>query len=77
MKYYILVIQHNKEKNAENRTAPKMYANRKDAVREFHRQLSEDMANTTLDRSMVLLINSAGGVEMEEIYEDIKVETVE
>lgn len=74
MKYYVLAIQHNKEKDAENRTAPKMYESRNDAIREYHTQLSKDMGNETIDHSLVMVINSTGAVEMEEIYEADKVE---
>lgn len=68
MRYYVLAIQHNKEKDAENRTAPKAYDKRDDAVAEYHRQLSVDMKNDTLDSTLVMLINSTGAVERVETW---------
>ena len=68
MKYYVLSIQYNKDAQAENRTVPKAYDTRNDAVKEFHRQLSTDMGNSTLGWSICMVINSAMGVEMQEKY---------
>ena len=78
MRYYVLSIQFNKDAQAENRTAPKAYDSRNDAVKEFHNQLSTDMGNPTLGWSICMVINSAMGVEMQEKYvADVVEETVE
>ena len=63
MKYYLYTIQHNKEKDAENRTAPTPYDDRKEAAADFFEQVGKDMHNSTLDGSMNMLVNSAAGVE--------------
>ena len=68
MRYYVLSIQFNKDAQAENRTVPKAYDSRNDAIKEFHNQLSQDMGNPTLDWSICMVINSAMGVEMQEKY---------
>ena len=78
MRYYVLSIQFNNDAQAENRTAPKAYDSRNDAVKEFHNQLSNDMGNHTLSWSICMVINSAMGVEMQEKYvADVVEETVE
>ena len=78
MRYYVLSIQFNKDAQTENRTVPKAYDSRNDAVKEFHKQLSTDMGNLTLGWSICMVINSAMGVEMQEKYvADVVEETVE
>lgn len=68
MRFYVLAIQYNKEKEAENRTAPKAYDTLNDAKKEFHSQLSRDMGNETLGWSLVMIINSEGMVYASEKY---------
>ena len=68
MKYYVLSIQCNKETKNENRSAPKSFNSRNDAIKEFYRQLSSDMGNAMIGWSICMLINSAMGVEMSEKY---------
>lgn len=68
MRYYVFAIQFNKDAQAENRTAPKAYDTRNEAIREFHRQLSQDMVNATLGWSICMVVNSAMGVEASEKY---------
>lgn len=68
MRYYVFAVQYNKEAQAENRTVPKAYDSRNDAIKEFHRQLSQDYGNATLGWSICMVINSAMGVECEEKY---------
>lgn len=59
-RFYVFAVQHNKEVNAENRTAPKGYDSWNEALREFHRVLSSDMNTPTLDWSFACIINSDG-----------------
>ena len=68
MMYYVVSIQFNKEAMAENRTVPKSYGNRNDAIREFHRQLSADMGNSAIGWSICMVINSSLGIEASEKY---------
>lgn len=66
MRYYIFSVQHNAEKDSENRNAPKAFDSRHDAVKAYHAAIAADMGNTSLDWSITMLINSAMGVEMAE-----------
>lgn len=66
MRYYVLSIEHNAEKNAENRTAPKAYDKRDDAIRQFYSTMASDMGNASLDWALVMVINSEMGVEKSE-----------
>lgn len=75
MRYYVFAIQYNKDAQAENRTAPKAFDTRNKAFAEFHRQLSQDMNNTTLGWSICMVINDALGVETKEKYVADVVET--
>ena len=68
MRYYLFTIQHNKDKGAENRPAPRAFDTRNDAVCAYHAQIANDMANPTLDWSINMIINSAMGVEMSEKF---------
>lgn len=76
MRYYVFSVQYNKVKQAENRTVPKAYNTRNEAVREFHRQMSEDMDNATLGWSICMVINSAMGIEKSERWDE-EVQTAE
>ena|GEM_PF-6620313 len=68
MRYYVFAIQYNKDAQAENRTAPKAYDTRNQAIAEFHRQLSQDMNNKTLGWSLCMVVNDAMGIEAKEKY---------
>ena len=68
MRYYVIAIQHNWEANAENRTAPKAFDTKNEALAEFHTQIGKDIKNATLDWSLAMIINSDGGVEDAERY---------
>ena len=72
MRFYVLSIQYNKEKNAENRTAPKGFDTLDEAVKEFHRQMANDMGNTTLGWSLCMVVNSDGNVHKMEKWEKKK-----
>lgn len=79
MRYYVLAIQHNMEKDEENRTAPKAFNTLNDAIKAFHKQLADDMGNATLDWSLCMIINSDCGIyksekwvrEVEPIVEEV------
>lgn len=70
MRYYVLSIHYNKVKQAENRTAPKSFDKREDAIKEFHSQMSKDMDNETIAWSICMVINSAMGVEKSERWDE-------
>lgn len=77
MRFYVFSVQYNAEAGSENRTVPKAFDTRNEAIKEFHRQLSVDMGNTKLSWSICMVINSAMGVEAEEKYVADTTETVE
>lgn len=60
MRFYVLAIQYNKEKEAENRTAPKAFDTLNKAKAEYHAQLTKDYNNATLGWSLVMIIDSNG-----------------
>jgi hypothetical protein len=62
MRFYLLTVQHNVEKNAENRVAPKAFDTEEDAVAEFHSQMGKDMKNSTLDWAISIVVNEFGGI---------------
>ena len=68
MRFYVLAVQYNREAQAENRTVPKAFDNRNEAIAEFHSQLAKDMKNTTLGWSLCMVINDAMGIEAKEKY---------
>lgn len=69
MRYYLFTVQHNAETDSENRSVPKAFDTRTEAIKEYHSQISKDMGNAKLDWSINMIINSAMGVEMSEKYE--------
>lgn len=69
MRYYLITIQHNAEKDAENRSVPRAFDDRLEAVAACHTQIATDIKNASLDWSINMLINSAMGVEMQEKFE--------
>lgn len=68
MRFYVVGVQHNAETGTENRGVPKAYDRLNEAKQEFHRALSVDMKNPTLDWSFWMVINDAMGVEKMEKY---------
>ena len=66
MRYYVLVIQQTP--SGENRSTPKAFDTKNDAVAEFHSQLAKDMKNTNVTSSIVMLIDSDGAVHRSEKY---------
>ena len=67
MRYYVFSVETNKE-GVENRSQPKAYDTRNEAVRQYHKTLSEDMGNSNIATAIVMVINSAMGVEVSEKY---------
>lgn len=68
MRFYVFSVQYNKDAQAENRSVPKAFDNRNDAIKEFHRQLANDYGNETLGWSICMVINSAMGIEASEKF---------
>lgn len=62
MRYYLITIQYNKDKDAENRTIPKAYDTKDEAIAAFHKQMGADMTNPTLGWALNMVINSEGGI---------------
>ena len=62
MRFYLLTVQHNVEKNAENRVTPKGFDTEEDAIAEFHTQMGKDMKNSTLDWAFSMVVNEFGGI---------------
>ena len=76
MRYYVVSIQHNKEKDAENRSAPKAFDTELLARQEFHAQVGGDMSNATLDWSVCMIFTDIGSVIASERWEVPKPEIV-
>lgn len=68
MRYYVVTIQHNADADAENRSVPKAYDSKNDAIREFHRQLASDMGNAIIDWSLCLIFDSRMEIIVAEKY---------
>lgn len=75
MRYYVVSIQHNKEKDAENRSAPKAFDTELQTRQAFHAQLGGDMSNTTLDWSVCMIFTDIGSVIASERWEAPEPET--
>ena len=69
MRYYVVSIQHNKEKDAENRSVPKAFDTELQARQAFHAQLGDDMSNTALDWSVCMIFTDIGSVIASERWE--------
>lgn len=66
MRYYLVTIQYNKEKEAENRTVPKAFDDVESAIAEFHTQMGKDMKNDTLGWALSIVFDSNGGIIRDE-----------
>ena len=77
MRYYVVSIQHNKEKDAENRSVPKAFDTELQARQAFHAQVGDDMSNTTLDWSVCMIFTDIGSVIASERWEAPKHEPTE
>ena len=69
MRYYVVSVQHNKEKDAENRSVPKEFDTEIQARQAFHAQLGSDMSNATLDWSVCMIFTDIGSVIASERWE--------
>lgn len=69
MRYYVVSVQHNKEKDEENRSVPKAFDTELQARQAFHEQLGSDMSNTTLDWSVCMIFTDIGSVIASERWE--------
>lgn len=70
-RYYLVTIQYNVVKDAENRTVPKAFDTVEDAVAEFHAQMGKDMKNADLGWALSMVIDSNGAVIKNEKYNKI------
>ena len=69
MRYYVVSVQHNKEKDAENRSVPKAFDTELQARQAFHAQLGSDMSNATLVWSVCMIFTDIGSVIASERWE--------
>ena len=69
MRYYVVSIQHNKEKGTENRSVPKAFDTELQARQAFHAQLGIDMGNEVLDWSVCMIFTDIGSVIASERWE--------
>ena len=69
MRYYVVSVQHNKEKDSENRSVPKAFDTELQARQAFHAQLGSDMGNAVLDWSVCMVFTELGSVIASERWE--------
>ena len=69
MRYYVVSVQHNKDKDAENRSVPKAFDTELQARQAFHAQLGSDMSNAALDWSVCMIFTDIGSVIASERWE--------
>ena len=69
MRYYVVSVQHNKEKDEENRSVPKAFDTELQARQAFHAQLGIDMGNGVLDWSVCMIFTDIGSVIASERWE--------
>ena len=69
MRYYVVSVQHNKEKDTENRSVPKAFDTELQARQAFHAQLGSDMGNAVLDWSVCMIFTGIGSVIASERWE--------
>ena len=74
MRYYVVSVQHNKEKDTENRSVPKAFDAELRARQAFHAQLGSDMSNVALDWSVCMIFTDIGSVIATERWEAPKQE---
>lgn len=65
MRFYVMAVQHNKEKNAENRTVPVGFDDEFEARTNFYDTLAKDRKNQTLDWGVVYLLDNMGNNPLE------------
>ena len=69
MRYYVVSVQHNKDKDTENRSVPKAFDTELQARQAFHAQLGSDMGNAVLDWSVCMIFTDIGSVIASERWE--------
>ena len=69
MRYYVVSVQHNKDRDAENRSVPKAFDTELQARQAFHAQLGSDMGNAALDWSVCMIFTDIGSVIASERWE--------
>lgn len=60
MRFYVSAIQHNKEKDAENRVAPTGYDDEFVAETAFYDKYATDRKNDTLDWGVIVFFSTEG-----------------
>ena len=50
MRYYVVSVQHNKKKGAENRGVPRVFDTELQARQAFHAQLGSDIARQEINK---------------------------
>ncbi|MBQ0112774.1 MAG: hypothetical protein KBT03_06570 [Bacteroidales bacterium] len=68
-RFYVVTIQYNKEKQAENRTVPMAFDTLAEATKQFHSQMAKDMGNATLGWSVTVIMDSNGSLRRSEKWE--------
>lgn len=68
MRYYLVTIQYNREKKAENRTAPKSFETLNEAIAAFHKQMGADMSNDTLGWAISMVFDMEGIIYKNETW---------
>ena len=74
MRYYVVSVQHNKDKDTENRSVPKAFDTELQARQAFHAQLGSDMGNAVLDWSVCMIFTDIGSVIASERWEALEPE---
>lgn len=69
MRYYVVSVQHNKDKDLENRGVPKAFDTELQARQAFHALLGSDMGNAVLDWSVCMIFTDIGSVIASERWE--------
>lgn len=77
MRFYVVAIQYNRIAEAENRTAPKAYNTKDEAIAEWHRQLATDMKNDSLGWSLCMVFDVFGNIIAKERWTRPAEEVVE
>lgn len=69
MRFYLITIQYNKDSESENRSVPKAFDSKEEAIAEFHAQMGKDMKNATLGWALSMVIDSDGMIIRNEKWE--------
>lgn len=66
--YYLVTIQYNKTKGAENKTVPTTFETLEKATAEFHNQIAKDMKNKDIGWSFSVILDGDGRTVRAEKY---------